>query len=159
MTGPGRPHRFAVEVTWTGDRGSGTSDYRSYGRDHVVRTSGAPDLLGSADPTFRGDADRWNPEQLLLAALTQCHLLSFLHVCVRAGVVVTGYTDAATAELRLNADGSGELTEAVLRPAVTVAAGSPTALDDLHDEAHRLCFIARSVNFPVRHEPVMVQQP
>ncbi len=153
MTRPGEPHRYAVSVEWTGDRGEGTAQYRGYGRDHVVRAAGVPDLLGSADATFRGDRDRWNPELLLLAALSQCHMLSFLHVCVRAGVVVTGYTDAATATMRLNPDGSGEFTEAVLHPRVVVAPGTPTELDELHAEANRLCFIARSVAFPVHHEP------
>ncbi|WP_114560236.1 OsmC family protein [Desertihabitans aurantiacus] len=146
-------HRYAVGVRWTGDRGTGTDGYRSYGRDHVISTGGRPDLLGSADPTFRGDTDRWNPEQLLLAALAQCHMLSFLHVCVREGVVVTGYTDAAEATMRVHPDGSGEFVEAVLRPRVTVAPGSPTDLDELHHTANGLCFIARSVSFPVRHEP------
>nr|WP_156609785.1 OsmC family protein [Auraticoccus cholistanensis] len=146
-------HRYAVQVEWTGDRGTGTASYRGYGRDHVVRAEGVGELLGSADPTFRGDHDRWNPEQLLLAALSQCHLLSFLHVCVRHDVVVTGYRDEATATMRLNPDGSGEFVEAVLHPQVTVARGGPTDLDELHAEANRLCFIARSVAFPVHHEP------
>ncbi|GAA3695079.1 hypothetical protein GCM10022377_04960 [Zhihengliuella alba] len=148
-------HTYEISLEWTGARGTGTQDYRSYGRDHVVRAAGLPDLPGTADPTFHGDKDRWNPEQLLLAALSQCHMLSYLHIAVKRGVVVTGYTDEAAGTLRLNRDGSGEFTEAVLRPRVTLADEAQRELaDTLHAEANRVCFIARSVNFPVQHEPV-----
>ena len=150
----GPEHLYDVTVTWTGNEGTGTSGYRDYRRDHVVTADGLPDLPGSADPTFRGDASRWNPEQLLLAALSQCHMLSFLHVCVMNDVVVTAYVDEAHGVMRLNPDGSGEFTSAVLRPRVTVA--DPAMVeraDALHHEAHHLCFIARSVNFPVDNEP------
>lgn len=147
-------HRYDVELEWLGDRGTGTSGYRAYDRTNVVRAPGLPDLPGTADPSFHGERDRWNPEQLVLAALSQCHLLSYLHVAVRHGLVVTGYTDAATARLRLNRDGSGELVEAELRPVVHLADEAQRPLADaLHDEAHALCFIARSMNFPVRHAP------
>lgn len=147
-------HRYALEVEWTGDTGSGTATYRGYRRTTLVRAHGKPDLAGSADRTFHGDADRWNPEELLVAALSQCHLLSYLHVCVNHGVVVTGYTDHATGTMATTADGSGQFTEVVLHPAVTLADETQRALaDELHHEAHRLCFIANSVNFPVRTEP------
>jgi len=149
-----KPHRYEVSTEWTGHRGTGTTGYRDYDRTHVVRAAGLPDLPGTADPTFHGERDRWNPEQLLLAALSQCHMLSYLHVAVRHGVVVTGYRDEAEGALRLNRDGSGEFTDAMLRPRVELADESQRALADrLHDEAHDVCFIARSVNFPVRHEP------
>ncbi|WP_417235560.1 OsmC family protein [Arthrobacter sp.] len=148
-------HQYSVDVEWTGNRGTGTSGYRDYGRDHVVRASGLPDLPGTADPTFHGDRDRWNPEQLLLAALAQCHMLSYFHLAVKNGVDVVGYSDAATATMQLNRDGSGEFTEAVLHPRVILADESQRALaDSLHDQAHRVCFIARSVNFPVVNQPV-----
>lgn len=153
----GPEHSYALAVEWTGARGNGTTGYRSYGRDHVVRADGLPELLGSADPTFRGERDRWNPELLLLAALSQCHLLSFLHVCVTEGVVVTGYQDRATGSMRLNSDGSGEFTGVVLHPEVRVAAGCRTDLDALHQRANQLCFIARSVAFPVHHHPAPVE--
>lgn len=147
-------HHYAIGLEWTGARGTGTSSYRSYGRDHIIRAEGRPDLAGTADPTFHGDRDRWNPEQLLLAALSQCHMLSYLHIAVKHGVVVTAYTDSAEGELRLNRDGSGEFTSAVLRPCVELADESQRALaDELHEQANRVCFIARSVNFDVRHEP------
>ncbi|MET1036381.1 MAG: OsmC family protein [Arthrobacter sp.] len=148
-------HRYDVAIRWTGNRGAGTADSRAYGRDHVVSAAGLPDLPGTADPTFHGDPDRWNPEQLLLAALSQCHMLSYLYLAARAGIVVTGYRDAAVGSLRLNRDGSGEFIEAVMHPVVTLADETRRgAADALHGDAHRVCFIARSVNFPVRAEPV-----
>lgn len=148
-------HQYRIDVEWTGNRGTGTSGHRNYGREHFLRASGLPELPGTADPTFHGDSDRWNPEQLLLGALAQCHMLSYFHVAVKNGVAVTGYTDAAIGTLRLNRDGSGEFTEALLRPRVVLAEESQRALaDSLHERAHQLCFIARSVNFPVLNRPV-----
>ena len=147
-------HRYAISLEWTGNRGSGTASYRGYGRDHIVRADGLPDLAGTADPTFHGDRDRWNPEQLLLTALSQCHMLSYLHVAVKNGITVLAYSDASEGTMRLNRDGSGEFTGALLRPRVTIAAGNSAAVaEELHAEANRLCFIARSVNFPVLHKP------
>jgi len=116
-----RTHRYDLTTTWTGNRGSGTSGYRDYGRDHVTVADGRPELAGSSDPTFRGDKTRWNPELELVAALSQCHMLSYLHVCATAGVVVTGYADAPYGLMAETADGGGHFTEVVLRPCVTVA--------------------------------------
>jgi organic hydroperoxide reductase OsmC/OhrA len=147
-------HRYSARLRWTGNLGSGTSGYRSYSRDHQVEVDGPGLLLGTADPTFHGSRDRWNPEQLLLTAVAQCHMLSYLHVAVRAGLVVTAYTDSPVGNLRLNRDGSGEFTDILLAPHVEVDHHGRTELaDSLHAEAHRLCFIARSVSFPVHHEP------
>lgn len=149
-------HEYHVDLEWTGNRGTGTETYRSYGRDHIVRSQGLPDLPGTADPTFHGDKDRWNPEQLLLAALSQCHMLSYLHIAVNNGVTVTSYSDAAQGTLRLNSDNSGEFTQVVLHPAVGLADESQRELANLlHEQANKVCFIARSVNFPVLHEPVL----
>lgn len=148
-----REHGYAVTVTWTGDRGEGTRSYRSYGRDHSIRAEGKRHSIdGSADRTFHGDADRWNPEELVIAALAQCHMLSYLHVAADAGIVVVDYVDAASGTLATRADGGGELVEAVLRPVVTIADGDPAVADALHARASELCFIANSVAFPVRHE-------
>ncbi len=147
-------HEYAARIRWTGNLGTGTSGYRSYSRDHEIAVDGPGVLPGTADPTFHGSKDRWNPEQLLLTAVAQCHMLSYLHVAVKAGLIVTGYDDSATGSLRLNSDGSGEFTRILLRPHVQLAAGEQAELaDSLHAEAHRLCFIARSVAFPVHHEP------
>jgi organic hydroperoxide reductase OsmC/OhrA len=151
-----RTHRYDVMVSWTGDRGTGTSGYRDYGREHVVTAAGRPLLDGSSDPTFRGDKARWNPELELVAALAQCHLLSYLHVCTTAGVVVTAYEDAPYGVMAETTDDGGYFTEVVLRPLVTVASAEMTeAAVRLHEDAHRKCFIASSVNFPVRHEPTV----
>ena len=148
-------HNYQIAIEWTGNRGAGTDTYRGYGRDHIIRADGLPDIAGTADPTFHGDKDRWNPEQLLLVALSQCHMLSYLHVAVTHGVVITGYQDQASGTLRLNRDNSGEFTQVVLRPQVSLADDSQRELaDSLHQQANRVCFIARSVNFPVLHEPV-----
>lgn len=147
-------HSYAVTVTWTGNTGEGTSGYRAYRRTHIVTAAGPPDLHGSADRTFRGDRERWNPEQLLLAALSQCHMLSYLHACVMAGVVVTEYVDHAAGSMVSDPDGSGRFTEAVLRPEVVVTEASMVEAATLaHRRANEMCFIANSVSFPVRHEP------
>ena len=149
-------HSYDLSVTWTGNTGEGTAGYRTYTRDHVIRTDGRPDLHGSADPTFRGDSARWNPELLMLAALSECHLLSYLHVCVAEGIVVTAYVDVANGAMTTDPDGSGRFTEVVLRPQVTVA--DPAMVEGAtraHRRANELCFIANSVNFPVRHEPTV----
>lgn len=160
MTGPGgdpvrRSHRYAVTVTWTGNRGTGTSGYRDYSRDHEVTAGGKPPLLGSSEAVFRGDAARWSPEELLVSALSQCHMLWYLHLAVEAGIVVTAYRDGVEGTLAEHPDGSGEFTEVILRPQVTLEDADRAAeAVALHEPAHRLCFIARSVNFPVRCEPV-----
>ena len=152
-------HNYAVRVDWTGNRGTGTSHYKAYGRDHTITAEGRasasqPVILGSSDQTFHGDADRWNPEELLLAALSQCHLLSYLHVAARHGVTVLGYTDAALGTMEQLPGGGGRFTSVTLRPRVTVS--DPAQVDfaqSLHAEAASECFIAASVNFPVLHEP------
>lgn len=148
-------HRYTLDVTWQGDRGTGTSGYRDYGRQVLLRAVGKPDLLASADVPFRGDADRWNPEELLLAALSQCHLLSYLHSAVQHGVVVTAYDDAPLGTMAQVGQG-GRFTDVLLRPRVVVAhAAMVEAAVAIHAEASANCFIAASVNFPVRHEPVV----
>ncbi|WP_327265876.1 OsmC family protein [Streptomyces sp. NBC_01232] len=150
-----RLHSYATRVTWTGNLGTGTSHYRAFSRAHEVAAGELPAILGSSDPTFHGDASRWNPEQLLLAALSQCHMLSYLHFCTVNGVVVTSYVDEATATMATAGDG-GQFTEAVVHPRITVSEESMVvAALALHEEAHRACFIANSVNFPVRHEPTV----
>ncbi len=149
-------HRYLVQTQWTGDRGTGTSGYRDYDRSVTIAIAGKPTLEASADRPFRGDRAKWNPEDLLLAALSECHLLSYLHACVQAGVVVTGYRDEASGVLALDGSGGGAFREVVLHPQVTVAeAAMVDAALAAHAQAHQWCFIANSVNFPVRHEPVI----
>ncbi|GAA1531492.1 OsmC family protein [Nocardioides humi] len=148
-------HHYALDLAWQGNRGTGTSGYRDYDRDVRLTAAGKPDLLGSADPTFRGDASRWNPEELLLAALAQCHLLSYLHSAVSHGVVVVAYDDSPVGTMAQIGQG-GRFTSVTLRPRVTVAdAGMVETAREIHAEASRNCFIAASVSFPVGHEPVI----
>jgi organic hydroperoxide reductase OsmC/OhrA len=156
----GREHRYEIAVAWTGDRGDGTTDYRAYSRDNEVTAEGRPAIAGSSDPAFRGDAKRWNPEQLLVVALSQCHLLWYLHLCAVSEVVVVGYEDRASGVMEETEDGGGRFTEVTLRPLVTVADESMAnkALE-LHARAHELCFVANSVNFSVRHEPRVEVRP
>ena len=153
-------HTYEVAVEWLGNRGTGTSDYKSYGREHRVAAPGKPEIAGSADRAFRGNTDRWNPEELLLAALSQCHLLSYLHVAASHGIVVTAYSDSATGLMEQTANGGGHFVSATLRPVVTIAPGNDADAQlelarSLHHEAGEKCFIAASVNFPVLHEPVV----
>jgi organic hydroperoxide reductase OsmC/OhrA len=167
-------HTFTTDVVWTGAGEHGTTAYGAYSRDHDVLVAGKPTIAGSADAAFRGDPARHSPEELLVAALSECHMLWFLHLAATSGVVVTGYTDRATGTMRVEAAGHGQFTEAILRPAVTVRASAHESdrpdgtdgsngssgsapLDErlaaLHRAAHEHCFIARSVSFPVLTEP------
>jgi organic hydroperoxide reductase OsmC/OhrA len=144
-------HEFSVGLEWQGNRGSGTSSVRDFSRANIVIADGPEPIAGSSAPAFRGDPARWNPEQLLIASLSQCHMLSYLYSAATHGVVVTAYTDAATGTLRQVGDG-GHLTEVTLRPVVTIASGDRELARELHAEAAANCFIASSINFPVTHE-------
>ncbi|GAA4862196.1 OsmC family protein [Saccharopolyspora cebuensis] len=147
-------HTYRASVTWTGNTGTGTSSYTAYSREHVVDVAGKPPLTASADPAFRGDPGLHNPEEFLLAALSECHLLWYLGLCAASGVVVTAYRDEPVGTMAEQRDGGGRFTEVVLRPRVVVAeAAMVPRAEELHEQAHRKCFIANSVNFPVRHEP------
>ena len=150
-------HYDDLTITWTGNRGTGTSSYRAHARDHEVVSATAGALDGSADPAFRGDPHRWNPEQLLVVSLAQCHMLWYLHLAMEAGVTVTAYQDHPTGTMTTDARGAGQFDEVVLRPRVTISAASdPEIADRVHGRVPEMCFIARSVNFPVRHRPQIV---
>jgi len=153
-----KTHHYSVTVKWTGNKGTGTSGYKAYERAHEI--SGGPQkpmIPGSSDPTFRGDAARWNPEELLVASLSACHKLWYLHLCAEEGIIVTAYVDHPEGVMEETPDGSGNFRIVVLRPEVTVAAGTDTAkARQLHEAAHAKCFIARSVNFPVEHEAKII---
>ncbi len=149
-----REHRYAVIVEWTGNLGLGTTGYRSYDRGHEIRIEGKPTILGSSDPAFLGDPSRHNPEELLVASLSACHMLWYLHLCSDAGIMVTEYLDRAEGVMVEGADGAGRFVSVTLRPEIAVDLGAD--LDRaraLHHEAHARCFIANSVNFPVTCEP------
>jgi organic hydroperoxide reductase OsmC/OhrA len=149
-----KQHYYALSVTWSGNTGDGTKTYRSYDRNHVVSIHGKPPLYCSADAAFRGDTTKYTPEELLVASLAGCHMLWFLHLCSESGVVVNGYADNATGSMVETPNGGGYFTEVTLHPNVTVAEESMVRkANELHKKANELCFIARSVNFPVRHQP------
>ncbi len=148
-----REHRYQVSVVWTGSAQGPTTSYTAYSRDHEIRAEGRPAIPSSADPTFRGASDRWNPEQLLVASLSECHMLWYLHLCSANGIHVVAYEDHAEGTMSETPEGT-RFTDVVLQPAVTVAPGCDPALAaKLHEAAHEECFVAKSVNFPVRHEP------
>jgi organic hydroperoxide reductase OsmC/OhrA len=153
---PVRKHHYRTVLRWTGDLGTGTSGYRDYCRDHVIESAGKSAILGSADPAFRGDPNRWNPEELLLASLSACHQLWYLHLCADAGLVVRAYEDRAEGLMLETPDGQGRFARVVLRPEVRLRPGSDLSLARaLHERAHAMCFIARSVAFPVDCEPAL----
>lgn len=147
-------HNYTLQVQWTGNQGQGTSDYRSYERGHTVSIEGKPVLECSSDPAFRGDKTKYTPEDLLLASLSSCHMLWYLHLAAEAGITVVDYVDKASGTMIETSDGGGHFTEVTLQPTVTIT--EQTMIDkanELHKKANELCFIARSVNFPVHHKP------
>ncbi len=149
-----RTHRYATKLRWTGNRGTGTSGYKDYARTHDIVAAGKPIIPGSSDPAFRGDADRYNPEDLLIGAISACHMLWYLHLCATAKIVVVGYEDEADGQMVEGNDGGGRFVSATLRPRIALAPGSDAEkARALHHEAHAKCFIANSLNFPVAVEP------
>jgi organic hydroperoxide reductase OsmC/OhrA len=141
-----REHNYATTVLWTGNTGEGTKTYRSYSRNFTLTAPGKPELLGSSDHAFRGDGDRYNPEEMLVAALSSCHMLSYLHLCAVNDIVVLTYEDTASGSMQERPDGSGFFTHVQLNPKVTISSDSDAALaESLHHKAHELCFIANSV--------------
>jgi organic hydroperoxide reductase OsmC/OhrA len=152
-----KEHSYNATVTWTGNKGTGTSNYRAYERDHVISVEGKPDIPGSSDPAFRGNKRRYNPEDSLVASVSACHMLWYLHLCSENNVVVENYVDHASGTMTENADGSGQFREITLHPVITIQKSEmrEKALS-LHHQANQLCFIARSVNFPIHHEPEVI---
>jgi len=149
-----RPHTYQLEVRWTGNRGKGTSDYRAYDRSHTIRSGEKAIIECSSDPAFRGDTSRYNPEELLVASLSACHMLWYLHLCSEAGIVVTDYADEAMGIMEEKPNGGGYFTEVTLNPIVTITEATRLGeANDLHKKANELCFIATSVRFPVHHKP------
>ena len=147
-------HTFTLDVAWEKPVSDSLSPRDPSRRRHTISHPDKPDIVGSAAPAFHGEVERWNPEELLLASLSQCHMLTFFYLAHQEGLVVAGYHDTPEATLETNADGSGNITEVTLRPQVSVEPGFAGDIDALHERAHELCFIARSVNFPVRHDAI-----
>ena len=154
-------HHYCIKTEWTGNLGEGTATYQSYSRDHLLSGAGkATPIEGSSDPVFRGDPTRYNPEELLVSALSACHMLWYLHLCALNHLIVTDYIDEATGSMSETADGSGQFREVTLKPVVTVAEPSMVEpAEALHREANRRCFIAKSCTFPVHHQPLTLVRP
>lgn len=152
-----KEHLYTTMLTWTGNRGEGTANYKSYDRDHVLEVKGKLPISGSSDPSFRGSPQRYNPEELLVSSISSCHMLWYLHLCSVNNIVVTDYRDEAKGLMIEKADGSGYFKEVTLYPVVTLT--DNTKIDrarELHHEANKMCFIANSCNFPIRHQPEFV---
>ncbi|MGA2378131.1 MAG: OsmC family protein [Spirochaetia bacterium] len=149
-------HEYQSQLVWEGNLGDGTSTYQGYGRQWRVQIDGKPDFVGTADPTFRGERDKYNPEELLIVSLSSCHMLTYLALCAQSRICVMSYSDEASGVMKTTPDGGGRFESVTLRPKVRIADESKQALaTELHEKAQSFCFIASSVNFPVRHAPVV----
>ena len=152
-------HLYQTSLQWTGNKGQGTINYRSYDRAYEIEVENKPVIKGSSDPAFRGDRTKYNPEELLVASLSSCHLLWYLHLCADAGVVVVGYKDKARGKMSETETGSGKFTEVILQPEVVITAESSLEqAKKLHTKAHEFCFIANSVSFPVLCQPTIIRE-
>jgi organic hydroperoxide reductase OsmC/OhrA len=147
-----KEHHYSLKMTWVGNTGEGTKSYQSYSRNHIYAGVGKPEFPGSSDPSFRGDPSRYNPEELLVATLSSCHMLWYLHLCSVNGITVESYEDQPEGTMVEAENGSGHFTKVLLKPRVKISTGSIAKADQLHHEAHTMCFIANSVNFPVECE-------
>lgn len=150
-----KQHNYNLSIRWTGNKGTGTSNYRAYERSYIIQAEGKIEIQGSSDPAFRGDKTKYNPEDLLVASLSSCHMLSYLHLCAEAGIVVIDYSDQATGIMVETTNGGGQFKEVTLNPLVIVTDESMVSMaNQLHQKAGELCFIASSVNFKVSHKPL-----
>ena len=150
-------HNYSLTVKWTGNSGTGTSNYAAFERSYSIFVDNKTDILGSSDPAFRGDKAKHNPEDLLLASISSCHMLWYLHLCATAGIIVTDYIDNAKGVMIETPDGGGKFTEATLYPKVTITDILMTEkANELHKKANELCFVANSLNFPVYHKPTCI---
>lgn len=151
-----KEHHYKTTIQWTGNKGTGTNGYRNYERSHTISVENKAIIEGSSDPAFRGDKTKYNPEEMLLASLSSCHMLWYLHFCSEEGIIVTDYKDHATGIMMETANGSGQFTEVTLYPEVIVTEESMIEkAKELHHKANEFCFIANSVNFPVKHNPTV----
>lgn len=154
-----KEHHYLVNLKWQGNTGQGTANYRAYKRDYVIGVQGKESINGSSDPSFRGDATRYNPEEMFVASLSACHMLWYLHLCADAGIIVEEYTDNAKGLMQEDAERGGYFKEVILRPRVVISDGSKKAVaETLHEKANKMCFIANSCNFPVNHEPEIIEK-
>ena len=147
-----RSHDYRALLIWDGNLGEGTSGYAAYGRQYRIVIDGKAELHGSANPAFRGEREKHDPEDLFLASISSCHMLSYLALCARAGIRVVAYEDHASGTLVLDGAGGGRFSEVTLRPSVTIAGHDADRAAAMHDKAHELCFIANSCSVPIRHD-------
>lgn len=154
-----KDHHYHIKNIWTGNKGAGTRSYDVYSRDHVISINGKSDILSSSDPAFRGDPARHNPEELLVASLSSCHMLWYLHLCAVNHVNILSYEDHAEGIMTETPDGGGKFKVVTLKPQIVIedAKMKEKALK-LHREANQKCFIANSCNFPIFHEPIILIQ-
>ncbi len=151
-------HNYNLTVKWTGNTGTGTSNYKEFDRSHSIFVVNKIEILGSSDPAFRGDKTKHNPEDLLLASISSCHMLWYLHLCAVEGIIVTDYIDNATGIMVETANGGGRFTEITLNPIVSITDISMSEkANELHKKANQLCFVANSLNFPVFHRPTCIK--
>lgn len=152
-------HHYHLTITWTGNIGEGTKNYKSYERDHTIEVGGKPVIPGTSEVSYFGNQTRYNPEELLVASLSACHMLWYLHFCAVNGIVVTNYVDKATGTMQTEEDGNGHFTEVILQPQITIVGHGPAdenVLQQLQKKANKYCFIANSCNFPVMHQPTYI---
>lgn len=152
-----KEHHYKTTVEWTGNLGKGTSDYKSYERDHIIYVDGKPAIPGTSEVSIESNKTRYNPEEMLLASISACHMMWYLFLCAKNNIVVTAYIDKATGTMVSTADGGGHFTEALLMPVITIKHTiDEKLLQQLHHEANKLCYIASSCNFPVKHNATYV---
>jgi organic hydroperoxide reductase OsmC/OhrA len=154
-----KAHHYSLTVNWTGNKGEGTNGYKSYERSHEIIIEGKEKIIGSSDPAFLGDKTKHNPEDLLLASISSCHMLWYLHLCSDAGIIVTNYIDNAKGIMEETTNGGGKFTSIALYPTITLKnieqQGQANAL---HTKANELCFIANSLNFKIGHEASFIKE-
>ena len=153
-----KEHHYTINIKWTGDEGKGTKDYKSYNRNHSISNpSKYSEILGSSDPSFRGDKTKYNPEDLFLSSIASCHMLWYLHLCSVNQIVVTSYSDNATGTMEESKNGSGKFKEVTLHPLVTIQDEHQIKkAAELHSQANEMCFIANSCNFKIGHESKII---
>jgi len=150
-------HNYKLTAVWTGNKGNGTKNVRDYDRSHTVTIQGKPELFLTTDNPAVGDKSKLNPEDLLVSAISSCHMLSYLYACAMEGIVITAYTDNATGIMIEKESGGGSFKEVILNPIFYVADESMVEKAiNLHHKAHEICYIANSVNFEVKCNPTCI---
>ncbi|REC55529.1 OsmC family peroxiredoxin [Chryseobacterium piscium] len=149
-----KQHQYKSKIKWTGNTSESTQNYRSYERSYTISVDGKAEIKGSSDPAFLGNPELHNPEDLLLASVSSCHLLWYLHFCSVNKILVLEYIDFVEGTMIESENGSGKFTEIILKPKILVAEKEMIEKAiELHHKANEYCFIANSLNFEVKHQP------